>query len=131
MSPAEYIGLITSIQVDRHVMNFVAVLFAYLVAAYFVGSKLSPFQVRAVTLLYTIFSIFPVLAVVVSMNQMGRLMEQFRLEYPSLGRIYYPQTSILDYWMPTLVLILLLAWALSVWFMVRVRRSKLAHVKTD
>jgi hypothetical protein len=131
MSPAEYIGLITSIQVDRHVMNFVAVLFAYLVTAYFVGSKLSPFQVRAVTLLYTIFSAFPVLAVVFSMNQMVRLMEQFRLEHPSLGSTYYPQTSILNYWTPILVLILTLAWALSVWFMVRVRRSKLAHEKTD
>ena len=129
MSPAEYIGLITSIQVDRHVMNFVAVLFAYLVTAYFAGSRLSPFQVTAVTLLYTIFSIFPVLSVVFSMNQMGRLIEQFRLEYPSLGSIYYPQTSILDYWMPILVLILMLAWALSIWFMVRVRRSKEAHEK--
>jgi len=131
MSPAEYVGLINSIQVDRHVMNFVAVLFAYLVTAYFVGSQLSTFQVRAVTLLYTIFSVFPVLTVVFSMNQMRRLIEQFRLEHPSLGSTYYPQTSILDYWTPILVLILTLAWALSIWFMVRVRTSKVAQEKND
>ena len=47
MSEYEIIDALISIRADvaQHSMNFITVLFAYIVAAYFVGSKLSRFQV--------------------------------------------------------------------------------------
>ena len=49
MTEYEIVDAFSSIrnEVGNHVMNFVAVLFGYLVTANFVGSKLSRFQVSA------------------------------------------------------------------------------------
>lgn len=64
MTEYEIIDTIVSIRADiaGHSMNFVSVLFAYIVAAYLVGSKLSPIQVSMITILYVLWTPAPILA---------------------------------------------------------------------
>ena len=58
MTEYEYLDLISTYRGENgfHVMNFVVVMFGYVAAAYFVGDKLTNFQVTAITILYTIFT---------------------------------------------------------------------------
>lgn len=64
MTEYEIIDALISVRADiaGHSMNFVSVLFAYIVAAYLVGSKLSGFEVSMITILYVLWSPGPILA---------------------------------------------------------------------
>ena len=64
MTEYEIIDTIISVRADiaQHSMNFVSVLFAYIIAAYLVGPKLSRFQVSMITILYVLWSPGPILA---------------------------------------------------------------------
>ena len=65
MTEYEIIDAFISIRTEAagHVMNFVSVLFAYIVAAYLVGSKMSPSQASMITILYVLWSPAPMMAV--------------------------------------------------------------------
>jgi len=64
MTEYEIIDAFISIRTEAagHSMNFISVLFAYIVAAYFVGSKMSPSQVSMITILYALWSPAPIMA---------------------------------------------------------------------
>ncbi len=53
MTEYEYLDLIVTSRdsVGYHAMNYIGVMFAYVVAAYLVGAKLSRFQAFAITIL--------------------------------------------------------------------------------
>ena len=57
MNEYEVIDALSSLrgEVGVHVMNFIAVLFGYLATAYFVGAKLTGFQISAINFLYIVF----------------------------------------------------------------------------
>jgi hypothetical protein len=64
MTEYEYIDAMATLRdsVGFHAMNYIAILFAYLVAGYFAGQALSRFQAIAVTTLYIILCPMPGIA---------------------------------------------------------------------
>lgn len=66
MTEYELIDAMSSLRSEAglHVMNFVYVMFGYIVAAYLVGAKLSRFQVSVVTIIYAIWAPGPIMAAV-------------------------------------------------------------------
>ena len=101
-------------------MNFVAAMFAYVAAGYFVGEKLSSFQVTAITILYTIFSPLPVAAGYEAM-QATRVAHLEYVEH--FGAQDY--TSTLFLFGPELALVVVGAsWIISIIFMFQTRKSR-------
>ena len=64
MSEYEYLDLISTYREETgfHAMNFIAILFAYLVAGYFAAHLLSGFQALSATVFYLILVPMPALA---------------------------------------------------------------------
>ena len=86
MSPAEYFELINmaSGSAGIHGMNAMSILFAYVIAAYFVGAKLSRFQLVSINILYSVFITIQVLAYLAAINVGSELISQFALEHPEV-----------------------------------------------
>ena len=119
ISPAEYLELISiaSATAGQAALSATSVLFAYIAAAYFVGNKLSRFQVAAISILYSIYFTFPVLATLGEQRRIQNLTERFQEEFPSEFQHYYSEGSALEYLMYGGLIISFLAWALSLYFM--------------
>ena len=64
MTEYEVIDALISLRTEiaNHSMNFVTVMFGYVVAAYLVGKRLTVFQVSVITILYIIWSPGPMMA---------------------------------------------------------------------
>ena len=64
MTEYEIIDAVSSLRSEgaQHVMNFVSVLFGFIIASYLVGARLSRFQVAVITILYVIWTPAPILA---------------------------------------------------------------------
>jgi hypothetical protein len=69
----------------RDMMNFVSVLFAYLVCGYLVGAKLTRLQLYIVNGLFTAFSLAAALGTYVSLNRSFDLITRLIREFPSDG----------------------------------------------
>lgn len=78
-----------------HFMNFVTILFAYLVCAYLVGEKLTRLQVWLLNSLYTIFALGAAFASYAAYNrsflQIQRLAEVAKQEAPQLAPAPTPE----------------------------------------
>jgi hypothetical protein len=120
MTEYEYLDLISTYRSETgfHAMNFIAALFGYIAAAYFVGVKLSKFQVTGITILYTLFAPLPVTAAYESLAAT----RVTYLEYvANFGTPSYGSTLIL--WGPELLLFVLpSSWIISIVFMFQTRR---------
>ena len=102
-----------------HVMNFAAAMFAYVVAAYFVGKKLSLFQTIAITVLFCLFVPGPILGVHESVSAVTYLVQTYGIEFESIDA-----TSKIAAFAPTVVPgTILLGWIISIAFMYQVRKS--------
>jgi len=98
-------------------MNFAAITFSWLVTAYFVGRKLSVFQVTALTFLYGTFSPFPMMSAHESLtayrNLTLRYLEAFKRD---------EAVSLLMQYGPELLIVLFgTLWSVSVVFMFQTR----------
>ncbi len=121
MTEYEIIDAIVTLrsEVALHSMNFVSVMFGYIVAAYFVGAKLSKFQVSVITLLYVIWSPLPMMggydAAITLRDLYTRKQTLSDIE---LGAFF----SLIDY--PALAVIVGgFSWLMSIVFMFQVRAS--------
>ena len=120
MSEYEYIDLIINSReaIGFHGMNFIAFLFAYLVATYLVGERLSRFQVISLTMFYAITSPFPLMGMFESATDYSNIMsnyyETYRSEEPA--PMFATQGVLLA------PIVLSGAWFLSVLFMWQTRR---------
>ena len=127
MSPTEYLDLIATYgtAAATHVMNCVSLIFAYLVAAYLAGEKLTPFQVRSVSLIYSIFILFPAISGLDAVSKSFALTREFQLEHPSLSEAYYPggrwDGTFSQIWLVALAFVIFASWVLSLIFMARIR----------
>ena len=75
----------------NYFMNFVAVLFAFLVAAYFVGSRMSRPMLAVVIALYTVFCTAELMAVHVCMQWWGEIATELAHRgVDQTGRVRYP-----------------------------------------
>ena len=128
MSPAEYFELINMAgdSAGTHAMNAVTIYFAYLATTYFAGSKLTLFQAVALTAIYSIFLTVPVLACLNSIKLMIVHIQQFQAAHPDLSQIYSSvRTGISrSYVFYTVSIVWVVAWVLSILFMISKRRDR-------
>ena len=90
---------------------FVSVLFAYIIAAYLVGPKLDRFQLLAITTIYSFFNaflIFGFFSISSGMIHVVYVLSGIDLTFPNYG------TGV----------VFICAWALSIFFMAKVRHAK-------
>ena len=90
-------------------MNFFTILSAYLVVAYVAGSKLSIFQVWTISILYSLFSLGPIMAMDIS------IVDLHLLPYAKTHPVWSNGATFLS-------TIMGLMWALSIVFMIDARR---------
>ena len=82
-----------------HFMNFVTILFAYLVCAYLVASKLTRLQVMALNVLYSTFSFGAAIGSYIAFNrsflQLQRIVEGHAIEAPLLAEAPAPESALI------------------------------------
>lgn len=124
ITPAEYLELIElgNEAAGAHSMNAIAVLTAYLVAAYFVGRQLTRFQSIAVTGLYSVFYFFTVIATFITLERTLLYQREFSIEHPEVSEKFV--TLQFDGMQFVVIFILLLAWVVSVGFMRSARNEQ-------
>ena len=122
MTEYEIIDAFVSLRLEiaQHSMNFASVLFGYLIAAYFVGSKLTRFQVTVITVLYILWSPGPITAAYDGAVALRELYIQHQDVLSidmgsSLLMIDYPKVAVATAF---------LSWLMSIIFMAQVRASK-------
>lgn len=117
MTEYELADLFTSLSAEagRSTMDFVTVLFAYLVVAHFVGATLDRWYVAILTALYSIFAIWPILGT----YQAGTMMYTITNAHPGISKSIGVSVDFNPGWVPFVVLGS--AWVLSLFYMYRVR----------
>ncbi|RLA50667.1 MAG: hypothetical protein DRQ98_12570 [Gammaproteobacteria bacterium] len=122
MTEYEIIDVISSLRSEaaQHVMNFVSVMFGFIVAAYLVGPKLSRFQVSVITILYVIWTPGPMWAAYDASTAVQQLYAQYHDVLPiELGAS--PLTS----HAPVVVTVgIATSWVMSLAFLFQVRATK-------
>ena len=118
MSEYELLDLLTSLQAEggRAFMDFVTVLFGYLVVAHFIGPNLTRSFVIGLSAAYSLFAIFPALGVLKVIFQSQRLLQVYgEMEVApwigSSGISFLPSITIL------------IGWLISLGYMYRVRHA--------
>ena len=101
-------------------MNFVALVFAYLVMVYFVGTRLTVLQICLVSAVYTLFLVFPMNGAIQDFRTTNALAAEFHANFPDEATKYIAET-------PTMwqffVGAAIAAWLISIVFAVDTRRS--------
>ena len=122
MTEYELVDALSSLRVEigGHVMNFAAVLFGYLMTAYFVASKLSRFQVSAITAVYVIFLPGPLTGIYSATTTMRNIYHA----HTDVTTYPLPVPHVIEV-MPILVpTIVLSSWVISVYFMFQSRKMR-------
>ena len=119
MSTAEYLELLSmaSSNAGQHAMVSVSILFAYIIAAYLVGSKLSKFQATAISLLYSAYFVIPLFATLAEQERGAKLAEQFSELHPEQFEFYYSSGLNMEFYSYTTIIVAFFAWAFSIYFM--------------
>ena len=95
-------------------MNFVAIFFAYLVAAHFVGGRLKKIEAVFLSLIYSLYQFSPASASVGGAIRMVKLSERYNSEFPASDLVNFPSIPL----MVTLTLApLILGWLVSLYYM--------------
>ena len=83
MSEYQYLDVIVSMRdsIGFHAMNFIAILFAYLIAGYFAAHLLSRFQAIALTIFYLILAPMPGLAAQEAITDYVRVVSEYRAAF--------------------------------------------------
>ena len=125
MSVAEYLEMIrmTGDSIGYHAMNAVAILFAYITAAYLAGSKMSRLQLGLATSLYTVFYFFPSFSAINNISNLFRLTNNFATDYPEEAlRFLESGGPSEDFFLNPLTIAFSLAWVAGILFMIDTRR---------
>ncbi len=119
MTEYELADLFTSLSAEagRSTMDFITVLFAYLVLAHFVGATLDRAYIAIVTVIYSMFAIWPILGT----YQAGSMMYAVTQAHPQLSQSLGVSVDFIPGFVPFVVLGS--AWVLSLTYMYRVRKS--------
>ena len=117
MSEFELIESITnaSTVAGASAMNVVAVLFAYVLAAHFVGKQLPRSIAVFMSLLYSLFLIVPTSVMISAGVRVARLIARYRDEFPDVD--LYPITPSVGMVLAMAVVPLVLGWVGSLYFM--------------
>ena len=84
MTEFEYLSLITQLgeAAAYHSMNFITLLFAYILVAYFAGRQLSNMQIWLTTGIYSTFLLAPVTANIRALDSLSKLGGEFSEKFP-------------------------------------------------
>ena len=123
MSPAEYIELIRmhGDSISGNAMNFMSIVFAYLVAVYLVAKKLKVLEMVALTILYSFAISFPARSSFLSYEIALRLREAFANDHPESFALFYGEQTALGSSSFLLAGFFMLSWLTSVIYMVTER----------
>ena len=126
MTTAEYLELLSlsSANAGQHAMVTVTILFAYIIASYLVGSKLLQFQAVAVSMLYSVYFLIPVSATLAEQEMASKLGEQFSETHREQFEFYFSSGLNMDFYSYTTILVAVLAWVFSLYFMYDRRNKK-------
>ena len=106
-----------------HFMNFVTILFAYLVCAYLVAEKLTRFQLIALNVLYSTFSLGAAISSYAAFNrsffQLQRVVEEYAVDAPALASAPTPEFAL------AIFVFMIGSYAVGLAFMQSRRRSSL------
>jgi hypothetical protein len=103
-----------------HSMNYIALLFAYCLVAFFAAEKLTRVQVWMVTLVYSSVLFAPITANLRAVNNLRNLSVEFSQLFPNSFMEY----SVWAVRTPVLLIVYLSAWLLSIVFMMQWRRQQ-------
>ena len=122
MIEAEFIELIfmaATIQ-EQYALDFLSMVFAYVVAGHFVGASLTRVQFVVLTAIYSGFTIAIGFGALLGVRQLGSLSSRFLEEHPAGATTIVPSDA------PSFVPPILLssAWLISVWYVASVRRAR-------
>jgi len=122
MPTSELLNLLNSLQAEagRSTMDFVTVLFGYLVCAHFIGAGLSRAYVLLLTALYTLFCTFPLAGTTVAMTTIAALNANHQAGLSALGLADLHAEAGVAY-VPAATYAL--AWLMSLGYMYRVRKA--------
>jgi hypothetical protein len=121
MSEYELVDAIASLQGEggRAFMDFITVLFAYVVVAHFVGASLGRVTVSLLTIIYSAFAVADAAGVHNALSLLQGVQVKYSSELASLG--FPTQAQITDPYLPRMLIGL--AWALSLAYMYQVRKK--------
>ncbi len=122
MTEYEYIYLISELRQETaiHAMNFFAIWSAYLLTVYIVIRNLSGLYTFLLTFIYSLFIYAPARASQASIENTYNLIDRYQMTYPQ-SALMEPVTNIVDI---LLLIVHLIAWAISILFMIHRRKSK-------
>ncbi len=122
MTEYEYLDVMNSMRDSGgfHAMNYIAILFAYLIAGYFAGHLLSRFQVIALSAFYLILCPMPGIAAFEVILDYGALVTEYYNQFKPGDRLPLFARYGANLWL----FVFLGTLALSIYFMFQARRSK-------
>ena len=122
MTAYELIDALSSLRMEagNHVLNFISVMFGYVATAYFVGPKLTRFQVSAINILYTIFTPGPLMAAYEAATNARKLAFAFEGTLP----FSVAEAAILRFGPELVVAMVTISWTISIVFMIQMRRDR-------
>jgi hypothetical protein len=125
MSGLEIIELqaILRAEVGRATMDFVTVMFGYLLCAHFIGASLSRTKVIVLSLVYSIFSFYPILGTATSMTHLFTVIAEHRMDLIRYQEI--PEDFDASLLVQVYFFTMISAWLTSLGYMYQVR--KVAH----
>ena len=123
MTEATYLELMSIYRTESgyHAMNFIAIMSGYIAAAYFMGAKLSRFQVTALTFVYAAIAPLPLVGSLQAADAAGKLFAQ----YGHLGA-KPPFFFVIDSAPIILGSSIIVSWIVSLAFMYSVRLNRRA-----
>jgi len=127
MTESDYIELIilAKSSAGTNANNFIAVMFAYIVASYFVGESLSRIQAWGISIIYSLFTLLPIYGVYLDIGLNYSLQQEFHATFPDEAIKLYSGTSgsgVMIFFVPAL---LAAAWLASILHMAYIRRGNL------
>jgi hypothetical protein len=122
MSALEIIELqaILRAEVGRATMDFVTVMFGYLVCAHFIGASLSRTKVLVLSLVYSIFCFYPILGTTTSNIHLFTIISEHRLDlmpYQEVAKDFDGSWFVNVYFFT-----MISAWLISLGYMYQVRQ---------
>ena len=123
MSGLEIIELLAILraEVGRATMDFVTVMFGYLVCVHLIGANLSRAKALVLSVVYSIFSFFPMIGTNTSMTHMFAILSEHRADLVRYQEL--PESIVGSGMIALYFLTMISAWLISLGYMYQIRLS--------
>ena len=131
MSGLEIIELqaILRAEVGRATMDFVTVMFGYLLCAHFIGAGLSKIKVLALSIVYSVFCFYPIVGTLTSNVHLFAVISEHRIDLLPYQNV---SEDFSGTWLTRVFLFTMVAaWLLSLGYMYQVRQGSPEEASND